>query len=227
MTRKSMAIKSLAAILSFWTVIMTVPFSSAEVLAASPSDSVVMIKRVAEGNVVTPKGTTFFTGERVASDSLALLDLTGISRIEVTKAAVSFDRQGKTLAMQVEEGSLHFDFFKGDSIQMSAGNHISASANDSTPVGEVGLKSKGQVLGYAGENVFAALNTATGARSEAYQGHIAVMDPGKGAAASDAAAMKGFAAGKPAKLSYLAKVAIWTGAILGGAVLITYLEHRK
>jgi hypothetical protein len=200
MVRKSMAIRAVAVVLSFLAVLMTAPFSLAETISATPLGTIVAPVSVTVGNAIAPTGTTIFAGDRVASDSPALISLTNGSRIEMTKAAATFNRQGNTLVVQASEGLLRFNFVKGEDIKINAGKYTFSSSNGSAHVGELALNSKGEVIMYVGEGTFTALNNATGARSEVSLGNpIVVIDQSiamtAGAAAVGAAA-QGRAAGK-------------------------------
>jgi hypothetical protein len=198
MTRRTIAVRTLAVALSFMAIIMTVPFSPAEVVAASLG-SVVTATSVTVGNTVAPTGTTIFAGDRLATDGPALLNLKGGSRIEMTKAAATFDRQSNVLVVRANEGLLRFNFVKGENVQINAGKYTFTSANSSAHVGELGLNSKGEVILQVKEGAFTTLNNATGARSEVSTGNpLVALDQAnaKGAAAMGAAAAAR-AAGKP------------------------------
>jgi hypothetical protein len=198
MLKCSMVAKTLAAVLSFLTVIMTAPFSLAETFSASPLGTIVAPVSVTVGNAIAPTGITIFAGDRVASDSTALINLTSGSRIEMTKAAAAFNRKDNTLVVQASEGLLRFNFVKGENIQINAGKYAFSSTNASAHVGELALNNKGDVIMYVGEGTFTALNNATGARSEVSLGNPMVAPSimkTAGAAATGAAA-QGRAAGK-------------------------------
>jgi hypothetical protein len=196
MVQKSIVIRAVAVVLSFLAVIMTAPFSLAETLSVVPLGAITAPVSVTVGNKTAPTGTTLFAGDRVASDSPALISLTGGSRIEMTKAAATFNRQGNTLVVKASEGLLRFNFVKGENVQINAGKYTFSSANGSAHVGELALNDKGEVIMYVGEGTFTALNNATGARSEVSLGNpIVAIDQSTGAAAAGAAA-QGRAVGK-------------------------------
>jgi hypothetical protein len=192
MVKRSIAVRVLAVALSFFAVTMTVPFAPAEAFSASPLGTVVASANVMVGNAIAPTGTTIFAGDRVTSDSSALISLTGGSRVEMTKAAATFNREGNTLVMQAKEGLLRFNFVKGENVQINAGKYTFTSANSSAHVGELGLNSKGEIIMFVGEGTFTALNNVTGVRSQVSPSSpiVAIDQKGKatGAAAMGAAA---------------------------------------
>jgi hypothetical protein len=223
LVQRPMAFRALAVVLSFLAVIMTAPFSLAETFSASPLGTVVAPVSVTVGNTVAPTGTTIFAGDRVASDSPALINLNSGSRIEMTKAAATFNRQDNTLVVQANEGLLRFNFIKGEVVKINAGKYTFSSANDSAHVGELALNSKGEVIMYVGEGTFTALNNATGARSEVSLGNpIVAMDQSitkTAGAAVTGAAVQGRAVGKAEGfIPLFLLVLIIAGGVAGASV---------
>lgn len=168
MAQRSATAKTLAVILSLLTLLVTAPFSLAETVAASPLGAVVTAGTVTVGSSVAPTGTTIFVGDRVAtSDTPALINFNSGSRIEMTKAAATFSRQGEALVVQASQGLLRFNFTKGEEVQISAGRYnFTAVGKDSAHAGELGLNQNGQVVLAVAEGVFASLNTVTHERTE-------------------------------------------------------------
>jgi len=215
MVRRFIAVKALAAVISLLMVVVTAPFSLAETVAAAPLGAVVTAGSVTVGDAAAPTGTTIFAGDRVASDGPALIALNGGSRIEMTKAAATFSRQGGTLTVQANQGLLRFNFVKGENVRIKAGKYTFTSTNDSAHVGELGLTRDGEIAMNVTEGSFAALDTSTGTTSEASLGNpVVAANPGDGSQKGAATA----GAGAKAGLSTAAKVAIILG-IAGGAGL--------
>jgi hypothetical protein len=160
-----MQIKVLALFLSLSTMMVTVPFSLSEG-AAVPLGTVVTNGTVTIGKSAAPTGTTVFTGDQVTSIQPALINFSNGSRIEMTKAAATFARQGDTLVVQTGQGLMRFNFQKGEDVRISAGNFEFTGGANSSRAGELGLNRSGQVVLTLTEGSFAALNTATGARTE-------------------------------------------------------------
>jgi hypothetical protein len=196
MTRRTIAVRTLSVALSFLATIMTVPFSPAEAFSIAPLGAIVTAGSVTVGNAIAPTGTTIFSGDRVASDGSALLNLKSGSRIEMTKASATFNRQDNTLVVQANEGLLLFSFVKGEDIKINAGKYTFSSANGSAHVGELALNSKGEVVMYVGEGTFTALNNATGVRSEVSMGNPMVAITKTAGAVAAGAAAQGRAVGK-------------------------------
>lgn len=189
-------VKVLALVLSLSTLMVTVPFTLAESMAATPLGTVVSKASVTIGKSAAPTGTTIFAGDQVASTQPALINFSSGSRIEMTKAAATFARQGSTLMVEASQGLMRFNFKKGEDVQISAGAYKFTGGANSNRVGELGLNRSGQVVMTLTEGNFAALNTATGARTEVNSTAplMALNQGGKGSAA-EAGAAKGAGAG--------------------------------
>jgi len=159
----------------------------AETVAPLPLGAIVTPGTVVVGNTVAPTGTTVFAGDRIATSSVpALISFTSGSRVEMTQAAATFSRQGQTFVVRASQGLLRFNFKKGEAVQIIAGDYsFDAVASDSAHVGELGLNPTGQVVLAVTEGVFAALNTATGARTEVLPNSplVAMDQGGKGSVA--------------------------------------------
>lgn len=160
---KSARTKALAISLSLLIAAATAPFSLAETLAARPLGTVVTAAKVMVGNASAPTGTTIFAGDTVASTEPALINFSTGSRIEMTKAAANFSRQGQTLVVAANQGLLRFNFPAGEQVQLSAGDYKFTSTGNSGHIGELGLNRSGQVVMSVTQGVFAAVNAATGA----------------------------------------------------------------
>jgi hypothetical protein len=223
MVRRSITIRAVAIALSFLAAIMTAPFSLAETFSATPMGSITAPKSVTVGSKLAPTGTTIFAGDRVASEGPALISLTGGSRIEMTKAAATLNRQGNTLFVQASEGLLRFNFVKGEVVKINAGKYTFSSAKGSAHVGQLGLNNRGEVVMYVGEGTFTALNNATGVSSEvSLDNPLIAVDQGTmkaAGAASAGAAAQGRAGGKAegiAPLLLLLVVGLAVGGTVGG-----------
>jgi len=181
MVRRPMQIKVLALFLSLSTMIVTLPFSLAEG-AATPLGTVVTKGSVTIGKSAAPTGTTVFAGDQVASTQPALINFSSGSRVEITKAAATFALQGNTLVVQASQGLMRFSFNKGEDVRINAGDFQFTGGASSNRVGELGLNRSGQVVLNLTEGSFAALNTATGARSEVIPSRplMALAQTGKG-----------------------------------------------
>jgi hypothetical protein len=159
-------VKVLTLLLSLSTMIVAVPFTLAESTAATPLGTVVSTGSVTIGKSAAPTGTTVFAGDQVASTQPALINFSSGSRIEMTKAAATFARQGSTLVVQASQGLMRFNFKKGEDVQINAGDFRFTGGASSNRIGELGLNRSGQVVLTLTEGSFAALNTANGARAE-------------------------------------------------------------
>ena len=166
MAYRSMQFRALAIAISLLTIVATVPFTLGETVAASPLGTIASNGSVTVGNTTAPTGTTIFAGDKVSSIQPALINLDNGSRIELTKAAAVFGRQGKTTVINADKGLLRFSFKNGESVQINAGKYQFAGGNDSNRIGELGLDGKGQLVMTMTEGRFEALNTETGARVE-------------------------------------------------------------
>lgn len=152
--------------MSFLIITATVPLTLAETVAASPLGTIASNGSVTIGNATASTGTTIFAGDKVTTVQPALINLETGSRVEITKAAAAFDRQGKTIIVQADKGLLRFNFKKGESVQINAGKYQFTGGNDSARIGELGLDGKGQLVMNMTDGVLMALNTETGVRTE-------------------------------------------------------------
>jgi hypothetical protein len=158
--------KALAVFLSLSTMMVTLPFSLAKGAAAIPLGTVVTNGSVTIGKSAAPTGTTVFAGDQIAANQPALINFSSGSRIEITKAAAAFARQGNTLVVQASQGLMRFNFKRGEDVQIIAGNYQFSGGANSSRVGELGLNRNGQVVLTLTEGSFSALNTVTSARTE-------------------------------------------------------------
>lgn len=158
------------------------PSARAGTLAAAPLGAVVSTGNTTIGNTAAPTGTTVFAGDKVVSEDPALINLNSGSRVEMTKATASFDRNGGTLVMQVDEGLLRFSFNKGEQVQIEAGDYVFTAVGDSGNTGEMGMNRRGQIAMNVLKGAFEVLDTASGKRSElSVSTSFAAMDmTGKG-----------------------------------------------
>lgn len=153
------------------------PFSMAEAVSTGPLGSIVSTGSAVIGSSAAPTGTTIFPGDRIASESPALINLKSGSRIEITKATAHFDRNGDALLLQMDEGLLRFSFKKGEEVQIKAGDYRFTAVGDSGHTGELGMNRRGQIAMNVMEGSFKVMNTANGSRTEASVGTpFAVMD---------------------------------------------------
>ncbi|MDM7997862.1 MAG: hypothetical protein QUT30_19505 [Acidobacteriota bacterium] len=166
MARRSMQFKVLAIAMSLLTITASAPFTLAETVAASPLGTIASNGSVTIGNTPAPTGTTIFSGDRVASVQPALVQFDKGSRVEMTKAAAVFSRQGKTIVVNADKGLLRFNFKKGESVQINAGKFQFAGGSESERIGELGMDGKGQLVMTMTAGRFEAVNTETGARAE-------------------------------------------------------------
>jgi hypothetical protein len=148
------------------TIVASAPFSSAETVAGSPLGTIVTNGNVTIGNVNAPTGTTFFAGDKVASVQPAMINFDSGSRIEMTKAAATFAREGKTIVVQTDQGLLRFNFKKGENVRINAGKFQFTGGIGTSRVGELGVNRSGQLVMTLTEGSFVAVNTETSARTE-------------------------------------------------------------
>jgi hypothetical protein len=185
MVGRSLRAKRMVFILAILSVIGTVPFSVAETVAAAPLGTIATTGNVTVGKSSAPTGTTIFAGDKVASTQPAMITFSGGSRLEMTKAAATFSRQGKTLVVQADQGLLRFNFVKGEAVQINAGKFQFKGINESDHIGELGLNNKGEVVMTLKTGSFAAVNTETGVRTEVTPSKpLVVAKQGGGAAAA-------------------------------------------
>jgi hypothetical protein len=184
MARRSAVSKTLAVVVSILTIFVTIPFSVAETVAASPLGVVVTQGTVTVGNSIAPTGTTLFAGDRVAATNQpALISFNSGGRIEMTKAVATLSREGDTLVVHPVEGLLRFNFVKGEEVRINAGRYnFTAVGRDSAHTGELGLNRNGQVVLAMNEGAFNSLDTVSGANTEVSPGNpLEVTDlEGKG-----------------------------------------------
>jgi hypothetical protein len=155
-----MRTKAFTIFLSFLMIASTASLALAEP-AASPLGTIVTAGKVTVGRTTAPTGTTIFAGDKVISTQPALVNFTSGSRIEMTKAAATFARQGKTLVVQANQGLIRFNFLKGESVQINAGTLKFTAIGNSGHVGELGMNQSGQVVLTVSEGQFSAFNSAT------------------------------------------------------------------
>ncbi len=213
MVYRSLRAKVLAVALSILTVVVTAPFSPAETVAASPLGTIVTNGSVTVGNVTAPTGTTFFAGDKVTSVQPAMINFDGGSRIEMTKAAATFAREGKTIVVQTDQGLLRVNFKKGESVRINAGKFQFSGGSNAGRIGELGVNRSGQLVMTMTEGTFEALNTETGARTEVSAAKpLAVTNQGAAAAAGAGSAKT---AGSAITAAIVAGVAAGVGIGVG------------
>jgi hypothetical protein len=166
MVYRSVAIRVLALVVCLLTIAFGTQFSAAETVVASPLGTIVTQGSVIVGNTSAPTGTTIFAGDKVTSNQPALISFNSGSRIEMTKAAATFSRQGKVLVVNADQGLIRFNFVKGESVQINAGKFRITGTSESGYIGELGLNAKGQLVMTVTEGVFTALNTETGEQTK-------------------------------------------------------------
>ena len=166
MVCRSTRMRMLALVMSLLTIVFGAQISTAENVAVSPLGTIVTQGNVIVGNAFAPTGTTIFAGDKVTSTQPSLINFDSGSRVEMTKAAATFSRQGKTLIVKADEGLLRFNFKQGESVQIDAGKFQITGTGNSNHIGELGLSSKGQIIMTVAEGSFSALNTETGTRTE-------------------------------------------------------------
>jgi hypothetical protein len=215
MVYRSLRIKALAVAVALLTIIVTAPFSSAETVAASPLGTIVTNGSVTVGNVTAPTGTTFFAGDKVTSVQPAMINLESGSRIEMTKAAAAFSRDGKTIVVQTDQGLLRFNFKKGESVRINAGKFQFSGGNNTGRIGELGVNRSGQLVMTMTEGTFEALNTETGARTEVSSAKPLAVTNQAQAAAAAAGAGATTSAGSAITAAIVAGVAGATGIGVG------------
>jgi hypothetical protein len=166
MVHRSLRVKTFSLALALLTIAATASFAPAETVAGAPLGTIITNGNVTVGNVSAPTGTTFFAGDKVASIQPAMINFQSGSRIEMTKAAATFSREGKTIVVQTDQGLLRFNFQKGESVRINAGKFQFTGGLSSSRVGELGVNRSGQLVMTLTEGSFEALNTETGARTE-------------------------------------------------------------
>jgi hypothetical protein len=162
MDYKPMHLKVVATILSFFILFATAPCT----FAATPLGSIVVVGSAQIGNASAPTGTTIFAGDKISSAGPALVNFKNGSRIEMTKAAATFNRQVDTLVVKTDQGLFRFNFDKGEKVLIEAGKFQIAGSKDSKHVGVVGLNKDGEIAVTLSEGTLMALNVATGVRTE-------------------------------------------------------------
>ena len=168
MIRRTVGTKSLAVAIAILTIFVTVPFSVAETVAASPLGVIATQGTVTVGDSAAPTGTTLFAGDRIAATNLpALVSFNSGSRIEMTKAVATLSREGSTLVVQPVEGLLRFDFVKGEEVQIKTGRYnFTTVGKDSSHAGELGLNQNGELVLAMTEGTFASFDTVSGEQKE-------------------------------------------------------------
>jgi len=168
MIRRPVGTKVLAVAIAILTIFVTVPFSVAETVAASPLGVIATQGTVTVGNSAAPTGTTLFAGDRITAANLpALVSFKSGSRIEMTKAVATLSREGNTLVVQPVEGLLRFNFVKGEEVQINTGRYnFTTVGEDSSHAGELGLNRNGQLVLAMTEGTFASFDTVSGEQKE-------------------------------------------------------------
>lgn len=166
--QRSLFTRATAVLLASFILTVTAPFSPAETLATSPLGAMTTSGKVTVGTSVASTGTTIFSGDRVVThEAPALINFSSGSRVEMTKAAATFTRQGGVLAVQASNGLLRFNFEKGENVNIKAGKYsFSSVGNGTAHAGELGLNKNGQVVMALNKGIFAAHDTVTGERTE-------------------------------------------------------------
>jgi hypothetical protein len=166
MVYRSVCTRVLALVVCLLTIAFGTQYSAAETVAASPLGTIVTQGSVFVGNASAPTGTTIFAGDKVTSSQPTLINFGSGSRIEMTKAAATFSRNGKLLVVNADQGLIRFNFVKGESVQINAGKFRITGTSESNHIGELGLNTKGQLVMTVTEGVFTALNTETGEQTQ-------------------------------------------------------------
>jgi hypothetical protein len=163
----------MATILTLIAVLSTAPFSISEM--SSPLGTITSKGNVTVGNSTAPTGTTIFTGDRVVSSQPALIDFGSGSRVEVTKAAATFAREGKTLVIKADRGLLRFNFVAGEDVRIDTGDYRITSEESSGSMGELGLNGEGQMVLDMRSGRASILDRTTGRIASAVPGRPVVM----------------------------------------------------
>jgi hypothetical protein len=166
MVHKSVRVRVLTVLFSLTMAVATGPFPLAETAAAIPLGTLVTAGNVRVGNISAPTGTTIFTGDTVVSSQPSLINFSSGSRIEMTKAAANFGREGKTLIVEASEGLLRFNFLAGEQVKLDAGAYRFTTIGNSGHAGELGLNRTGQVVMTLTEGTLVAVNNTTGSKTE-------------------------------------------------------------
>jgi hypothetical protein len=186
---KPMHFKVLATVMCFSIMFATASFTFAETVAAAPIGSIVTKGSAQIGNSSAPTGTTVFSGDKVSSTEPALINFKNGSRIEMTKAAATFNRQGDLLVVKTDQGLLRFNFDKGEKVLIEAGKFQITGSKDSKHVGVLGLNKDGEIAVTLSEGTLSALNVATGVRTEISPSvPMTVLNPNSPASAAVASA---------------------------------------
>jgi hypothetical protein len=166
MVPKLVRVRVLAILFSLTMAVATGPFPLAETSAAIPLGTLVTSGNATVGNISAPTGTTIFSGDMVSSTQPALINFASGSRIEMTKAAANFAREGKTLVVQTSQGLLRFNILAGEQVQFEAGTYRFTTVGNSSHIGELGSNRSGQVVMTVAQGTLAAVNNTTGAQME-------------------------------------------------------------
>jgi hypothetical protein len=161
--------KAGALILCMLTILVTSPFSSAEVLGSSPIGKLATVGNVSIGGVSAPTGTAVFSGDSVSAEESPVLItfLEGSSVVLAQRAAATFSRAGKRLVVHADKGAIGFNFIPGEDVSIQAGAYqFVASSRHRANAGELAIDADGYVVMSLTSGSFSALNTASGARLE-------------------------------------------------------------
>jgi hypothetical protein len=169
-----MRIKLAAVFLSLIIVVSTAPFTLAE-MGMAPLGTLTSGGNVTVGTTAATSGTTIFAGDRVASSQPALIDLGNGSRIELTRADATFDREGNILVIRADEGLLRFHFNENQNVIIDAGAYRLTSEKSSVNSGEIGLNRNGQMVVEVRQGALKALNRDTGEIVRALPGHPLIL----------------------------------------------------
>ena len=177
MSSRPLSQRIIATGLTVFIIFATAPMSVAGTLGVEPLAAVVSSGIIRVDNAKASTGTTIFAGDRIsAQDSPALVSFPSGSRIEMTKAAAIFTREGDTLVVRANEGLLRFNFKKGEQVQIAAAQYqFRAIGNDAAHVGELGLNKNGELAMVLAQGVFAASNSVTGERIQVNPGQPLIL----------------------------------------------------
>jgi hypothetical protein len=157
--------KTLATLAVALLVVTAVPQCPAAASDVIPIGTLATSGSVSIGASDAPTGTTVFSGDHLsAQDAPALISLQGGSSVSLTRgAAATFIRQGSTLLVRAETGTIGFRFAPRQEVRMEAGPYrFTASAPDRAKTGEITINSDGLVTMALNSGAFAALDTKTG-----------------------------------------------------------------
>lgn len=183
--------KIAAGLLCLLTLLTTVPFSLAETAAGAPLGVLVTTGGARVGGNAAPTGTSLFPGDTVtASKDPLLVSLASGSRIQMTEAAATFSKEGKTLVVEASHGLFRFQFTGAEGVQLDAGKYRFVAEGKAARAGELGINGSGEVVMTLSKGEFTRIDVATGERSKV------AAQPGKGmSGTSIAATVAGVSAG--------------------------------